>query len=195
MKKTVWTFGLIAGAVMSAMMLINIPFAERIGFGTAEIIGYTTIVAAFLLIFFGIKSYRDNHAGKSISFGRAFVVGALINVIASACYVATWELIFYKLAPDFPDKYAAYVLEKERAAGATPQEIAKKQVQVQSFREMYQNPLVNAAITFLEPFTVGLVVSLASAGILRRRPHHHAGRVFSSGSSASCTGRSSLGTC
>jgi len=170
MKKTVWTFGLIAGAVMSAMMLINIPFAERIGFGTAEIIGYTTIVAAFLLIFFGIKSYRDNQAGKSISFGRAFVVGALINVIASACYVATWELIFYKLAPDFSEKYGAYVIEKERASGASPREIAKKQAEIQHFKELYKNPLVNAAITFLEPFTVGLVVSLASAGILRRRP-------------------------
>ena len=35
--------------------------------------------------------------------------------------------------------------------------------------ELYANPLVNSALTFLEVFPVGLVVTLASAAILRRR--------------------------
>ena len=65
------------------------------------IIGYTTMVLAFLLIFFGVRSYRDNVAGGTVRFGRAFAVGALIAVVASLCYVATWEVIYYKFAPDF----------------------------------------------------------------------------------------------
>ena len=59
MKKTVWTFGLIAGVVLSAMMLITLPFHDQIGFERAEVVGYTTMVAAFLLIFFGVRSYRE----------------------------------------------------------------------------------------------------------------------------------------
>ncbi len=169
MRKTVWTFGLIAGAILSGMMLLTMPFIDRIGFGAAEVIGYTTIIAAFLLIFFGVRSYRDNQAGRKISFGRAFVVGLLINVVASACYVATWELIYYKIAPDFAEKYAAHAIEKERARGATETEIAKRSADMQKFQELYRNPFINAAITFLEAFTVGLIVSLISAGILRRR--------------------------
>ena len=54
MKKTVLTFGLISGAVSSAMMLVTLPFHERIGFDNAEIIGYTTMVLAFMLVFFGV---------------------------------------------------------------------------------------------------------------------------------------------
>ena len=169
MKKTVWTFGLIAGAIMSAMMLLTIPLIDRIGFGTAEIIGYTTIVAAFLLIFFGIKSYRDNQAGRRISFGRAFVVGVLINMVASACYTASWQFIYYKLAPDFGEKYAAYVVEKDRAAGKSQAEIDAKVVEMKEFQERYSNPFFNVAVTFMEPFAVGLIVALVSAGILRRR--------------------------
>jgi hypothetical protein len=169
MKKTVWTFGLIAGAILSGMMLVTLPFMDRIGFDRGQVIGYTTMVAAFLLIFFGIRSYRDNQGGRTVSFGRALLVGVLINLVASACYVATWQLIYYRIAPDFGDKYIAHIIEKERAQGATEQELASKRAEMQKFQEMYRNPLINIAVTFLEPFPVGLVMSLVSAGILRRR--------------------------
>ena len=35
---------------------------------------------------------------------------------------------------------------------------------------MYKNPLFNVAMTFIEPFPVGLVITLISAGILRKKP-------------------------
>ena len=89
MRKIVLTFGLIAGAVLSVMMLLTLPFMDRIGFDKGEIIGYTTMVLAFLMVYFGIRSYRDNVAGGSIGFGRAFLVGLLITFVASACYIAT----------------------------------------------------------------------------------------------------------
>ena len=37
------------------------------------------------------------------------------------------------------------------------------------FKIAYDNPLVNAAYTFIEPFPVGLVITLVSAAALRRR--------------------------
>ena len=73
MQKTVLTFGLISGAVISVMMLLTIPFHDAIGFGIGGlIVGYTTMVLAFLLIYFGVRSYRDNVAGGTVRFGRAF---------------------------------------------------------------------------------------------------------------------------
>lgn len=117
MRKIVLTFGLIAGALLSAMMLATLPFAEQIGFDKGMIIGYTTMVLAFLMVYFGVRSYRDNVAGGSVSFGRALAVGLLITFIASACYVATWQVIYFKLAPDFSEKYAAYAVEKARKSG------------------------------------------------------------------------------
>jgi len=104
MRKIVLTFGLIAGAILSAMMLIALPFQDEIGLDKGAIIGYTTMVLAFLMVFFGVKSYRDNVAGGSVTFGRALMVGLMITAVASICYVATWELIYYRLAPDFVEK-------------------------------------------------------------------------------------------
>jgi hypothetical protein len=127
------------------------------------------MVVAFLLIYFGVRSYRDNVSGGSVRFGRAFAVGTLIAVVASLCYVATWEVIYFKFAPDFYAKYSAHVLEKARADGQSEEAIGKKKAEMDKFAKMYKNPAINAAITFLEPLPVALVVALVSAGVLSRR--------------------------
>jgi hypothetical protein len=168
MKKTVLTFGLIGGVMISALMLATVPFAKQIGFEKAEFVGYTVMVLSFLMVFFGIRSYRDNIYGGTISFGKAFGIGLLITLVASACYVTTWELIYYWFAPDFAEKYGAYMLEKARDAGATEQELAARAAEMARFREMYKNPLINAGITLIEVFPIGLLVTLVSAAILRR---------------------------
>jgi len=150
------------------MLLATIPFMDRIGFDRAEILGYTTIVLSFLLVFFGIRSYRDQ-AGGTMTFGRAFAVGILITLISCVCYVVTWEIIYFKLNPGFVEKYSAYMIEQLKASGASPQTIEARTRQMEGFKQMYDNPLINAAITFTEPFPIGLVVTLISAAVLRKR--------------------------
>lgn len=169
MRKIVLTFGLIAGAILSAMMLITLPFQDRIGFDKGAIIGYTTMVLAFMMVFAGVKSYRDNVAGGSVGFGRAFGVGLAITLVASACYVATWEVIYYRMAPDFGEKYGEYIIEKERAGGASEAELTERRREMEQFQEMYKNPLVNVAFTFLEPLPVGVLFTLVAAGVLSRK--------------------------
>lgn len=169
MKRIVLTFGLIAGALLSLMMVVNTAFIDQIGFDRGEVIGYTTMVLAFLMVFFGIRSYRDHVAGGNIRFGKAFTVGILIALIASACYVVTWQIIYYQMMPDFVERYAAHMLEKARKLGATQQELAAKAAEMARFRELYRNPFINAGITFIEVFPIGLVMTLVSAGILGRR--------------------------
>jgi hypothetical protein len=169
MRKIVLTFGLIAGVILSAMMLITVPFQDQIGMDRGEIIGYTTMVLAFLMVYFGVRSYRDNVAGGSVTFGRALGVGLLITAVASVCYVATWELIYYQLTPDFGEKYATYLVDKARKSGATDAQIAIKVKEAADFNRMYRNPVVNVALTFLEPLPVGVVITLVTAGVLSRK--------------------------
>jgi hypothetical protein len=169
MQKTVLVFGLIAGAILSVLMSIGLAFHDQLGFDKAEVVGYTNMVAAFLMVYFGIRSYRDNVAGGSVSFGRAFVVGLLISLIATVCYVAVWEVIYFNFMPDYLDKYAAYALEKAKASGATAAQIAAKARDFAEFKEMYRNPFINFAMTALEPLPVGLLFTLVSAFALSRR--------------------------
>lgn len=170
MKRTVLIFGLISGAISSAMMLLTLPLINRgtVNFDNGEVIGYTSIFLSFLLVFFGIRSYRENNNG-TITFGRAFAVGILITLISCVFYVATWEVIYFKFMPDFGDKYAASAVAKVRQSGAGEAAVAAKMKEMEQMKAMLANPLANAAMTFLEPFPVGLIVTLVSAGILRKR--------------------------
>jgi hypothetical protein len=171
MKKIVLTFGLIAGVIMSAMMALTIPFHESIGMDKGLLIGYTSMVLSFLLVYFGVRSYRDNVAGGTVGFGRALAVGALIGVVASLCYVATWEVIYFNT--DFGtraiESYQADVLKKARAGGATEEAIATQRAELEAFAEDYRNPAINAAYTFMEPMPVAIIVALVTAGVLSRR--------------------------
>lgn len=173
MKKIVIVFGLISGFISSSLMLITVPLVNNgtINNRNGEILGYTAIFLSFLLVFFGIRSYREN-AGGTISFGRGFSVGILITLISCLFYVVTWEIVYFqfKFAPDFLDKYNAREIATMRAKGESETTIAAKKKEMETMKEMYNhNLLFNAALTFLEPFPVGLIVTLVSAGILRRR--------------------------
>lgn len=169
MKKIVLTFGLISGAITSVTMFATLPFIDKVSFDKLEVVGYTTIAISFLMVFFGIRSYRENMNGGKITFGRAMKVGLLITLLSCACYVIAWEIIYFKITPDFADKYGNYMIEKSRAAGASAEAIAAQQEQMKSLKAMLDNPLINAAITLLEPLPIGLLATLISAAILRRK--------------------------
>jgi len=167
MKKTILTFGLISGAISSIMMVATVPFQDKIGH--SYVVGYATIVLSLMLTFFGVRSYRDNVGKGQITFGRAFLVGLAITVISCIFYVVTWEVIYFNFMPDFMDKYGAHVIQKMQASGATAAAIQEKSEELNKLKVMYKNPLFNAAMTFIEPFPVGLVITLLSAAILRRK--------------------------
>ena len=170
MKKTVLVFGLISGLLSSAMMLATLPFLHQIGFDRGAIVGYTAIVASLLVVFFGIRSYRDQVGGGAVTFGRGFTVGLLITLISCLFYVATWEVIYYKLSPGFADEWTSYALDKARAASATAAEMEATTRQMADIKTLMDNPFTNGAMAFVEPFPIGLLVTLISAAILRKKP-------------------------
>jgi hypothetical protein len=169
MKKTILTFGLISGVFTSIMMAATVPFEDNIGYNHSLYLGYTLIVLSFLLVFFGIRSYRDNQAGGHITFARGFSIGISITLIMCAFYVVTWEIIYFNFMHDFMDNYAAHMIQKSREAGASAAAIQAQIAQLNKLKQMYENPLINAAMTFIEPFPVGLGITLLSAAVLRRK--------------------------
>jgi len=169
MKKTVLTFGVISGVVASVLVLVHTAFHDQIGFDKGVVVGYTGIVLSLLLVFFGVRSYRENVGGGQISFVRALSVGLLITLISCVFYVITWEIVYYNLMPDYLDKYTTYIVEQLRASGASQQVIDAKVQELSGMKAWLDNPLGLAAIGFIEPFPIGLIISLISAAILRKR--------------------------
>lgn len=171
MKRIVLVFGLISGLISVVMLVVMLPLTMNgtVDMEHSEIIGYTTMFLSFLLIFFGIRSYRENVGGGTITFGRAFKVGILITLIACAVYVTSWEIYYFNFDSGFADKYADLTIQKMRDRGASASEIAAEQKKMEEFKRLYANPFFNIGVTFMEMFPVGLIMTLVSAGILRKK--------------------------
>lgn len=169
MKKIVLVCGLIAGFIVSAVMVISMVWSYKGNFEYSMLVGYASMILAFSLVFVGIKRYRDQQQQGVISFGKAFRIGLYISLIASSMYVAVWLVDYYYFIPDFTDKYAAAMLEKLKARGASQVEIDQQVKEMADFALMYKNPFFNALITYTEILPVGLLISLISALILKRK--------------------------
>lgn len=171
MKKNVLVFGLISGVIITGMMLYSAGrIYNQAEFKSNDVLGYAAMIVAFSFIFVGIKNFRDRYNNGLISFGKAFKIGLYITLIASTIYVVVWLIDYYLFIPDFIDKYTVCVLKDAKSDGATSLELEKKATEMAKFKDMYKNPLFVILITYSEVFPIGLVVSLISALILKRKP-------------------------
>ncbi len=173
MKKNIVVYGIIAGIVVIIPMLFSVNSSDHkdggIDWDKGLIIGYTSMIIAFSLVYVGIRNYRDKFNGGVISFGKAFKIGILIVLIASTMYVIAWLIDYFYFIPDFAEKYAAHSIDKLKASGAGQIEIDKQTKEMADFVRMYKNPFFNAAMTYFEILPVGLVVTLISSFILKRK--------------------------
>ena len=173
MQKVILKYGLIAGGIVSVVMLLGTTLWADVAFSNeyGELIGYTTMIIALSLIFFGVKSYRDNYQSGVINFGKGFQIGILITAIASVMYAGTWEVALQtqpKLS-NFMDNYTAKHLEKMKERGASAEEIETESQKMDKMIAMYKNPLLRFGMTLVEILPVGILITLLSAAILRKK--------------------------
>ena len=170
MKRTVLTFGVISGVVM-AILMWSMMLAMRAGaitLDSGEIWGYTTMIVALSMVFFGIRSYRDNNGG-SISFFKGLLIGLLISLIASVFYSLSWELYYRTLGGNFMAEYIALTMDKMQAAGKPAAEIEEMRSQMDAMTKYYNIFVFRFGMTLMEILPVGIIVSLVSAALLRKK--------------------------
>lgn len=169
MRKIILTYGLIAGVIVSIMILGSIPLWNRgiLNFDNSEIVGYTTIVIALSMVFFGIKSCRDYHFGGSISFWQGVKIGLMITLIGSVMYALAWE-ISQTLMPEFSDKMWEHFADKAKSESRDEAELKAAMQQVENWKELYKNPLMRFGIALVEIAPIGILITLISAAILRK---------------------------
>jgi hypothetical protein len=172
MKRIVLIYGLIAGAIVSAFMSTSMiimskdPNAEH-GAG-AMVVGYLSMLISFAFIFVAIKAYRDKQNGGLVSFGKAFRIGLYISLIASTIYVITWAGVYHTWLPNFMENYCAAEIRNAQASLSGPA-LQAKISEINKAKELYATPLGFTLFTYAEILPVGLIVSLVSALILKRR--------------------------
>src|SRR3954470_17363107 len=121
MTKNIIIYGLIAGIIVSFLMLFTINTMSHckgnMDYDNSMLIGYASMLVAFSLVFVGIRNYRNKYNGGVISFGKSFKIGSMIVLIASTIYALAWLIDYFYFIPDFIEKYSAHTLDKLKASG------------------------------------------------------------------------------
>jgi len=168
MKKPVLLFGLVSAAVAVAGMAATTPLILAGDHAKSDLLGYSAMVLSALVVFFGIRWFRDLEDGP-LGFGRAFAVGLLITLVSALVQVAAFQLLYFKLVPGFGDAFVACMIDRAEDAGEPPAKVAETAKTAATLKRLYDAPLTNAALTFVSPLPIGIVASALSAAFLRRR--------------------------
>lgn len=167
MARTMLIYGLISGAITALAIVGTILLPAGNALHESVYVGYLIMLVALSAILVGIKQYRDDVQGGVIGFGKAFLIGLGIAVVAGVAYAMVWEVYLALTHYSFTEVYIKQTLAAKRAAGVSAAEYRKTVAEMDAFRTQYANPLFRVPMTFIEIFPVGVLVALVSAALLR----------------------------
>lgn len=172
MKKYVLIYGIIVGLILAIVLVVMVKITPMEGGHQlmSMVWGYVLMLLPMTLIFVGVRAYRQKELGGIITFGRAFLCGLYISLIASVFYVASWEVYVNTFAADFIDQYTQCQIDQLKIDGVTGESLSTQSAELLDGAKMYkENALYRMALTFMEIVPVGILASLVSALILRKR--------------------------
>jgi len=164
MKKSIFKNGIIGGIIVSIVMIAMTYFMKtHPNQEPNPIMGFISMLLAFITVIIGIKRVRLDHNG-SITFGKAFLTGFGISFVIATIYVLVWLIIFYNFFPDFMEKYSEMVLKN-----TPPESLAVKTAEMNQMAAWYKSPVMVILLTYTEILPIGIIVSLISALILKKK--------------------------
>src|SRR5215470_2317873 len=162
--RIVLIYGVIAGLVVTVPMVATmLTFTAETAPDNGALYGYLTMIVALTAVFLGVKQYRDKMLGGAVRFVPALLVGLGISAVASVIYALGWEISIALTGFDFGAAASKAMVEAARAKGASAAELEQVTRQGEAFARMYANPVIRFAITFVEMFPIGVVISVISA--------------------------------
>jgi hypothetical protein len=167
MLRIILIYGVIGGLIVGVPMAVStVTLTPETVPENAALYGYLSMLLAFTMVFVGIKHYRDKVLGGVIRFLPALGVGLGISAVASLFWVVGWEITLAS-GFDFGSAYTDSVVAAASARGAHPAELDALRAEAAEFLALYANPLFRLAVTFVEMFPIGVLISLISAALLR----------------------------
>lgn len=171
MQRIIWLYGIIAGVFLGGFLLIGFALSSGNGnLGISEVVGYLSMLIAMSLVVVGIKRIRDRHLNGTISFGKAFMIGMYIVLIANVIYSGAWTVYTQVSDSNFYAEYYEMQKQKMEEEGIDEEAIDMMDAEAQKMLKLMENPFMIFGFTFItELLPVGFLVSLISALILKRK--------------------------
>ena len=168
MKKITLRYGTYGVIIMVAVLLPEFfIFKNDPNYELQEVIGWATIAASLLFVYFGIRRWRDKENAGQLGFWKGIGLGSLISLLPSLAFGLLSLIEIHLLDPQFNDKYYAYQLEKLKQS-TPPEQLAAEIKSINEAKEMFSSPLAQFFVMFLTVFIIGFIITIISTLILRR---------------------------
>ena len=159
MKRYVLRYGLISGAIMIAIGLINwFFFADAIGYHASEIVGYASMIAGLMCVPLAIKYYRDQLNQGQASLKEGMKIGMGVSLIASIMMFFQTTIFFALAWDDFMAWYERSVSQEEWAAARE---------QMATMPDYMFTPWFNGVLLFFTVLIIGFIITLISSLLLK----------------------------
>jgi len=167
MEKTsnVWKDNLVNGLILGligvvfslVMWILDLTFNKNIG--------YLFLLAEIVILFFLLKSYRDNHMHGAISYGQALGAGVVIFLYATIITSIFSYLLNTVIAPGLMQKGLAVQEQAMLDRGGLTQEHIDAGLKV---AEKMMQPAISIPIGLVVNMFFGLILSLIAAAFVRK---------------------------
>ncbi|NNE98358.1 MAG: DUF4199 domain-containing protein [Pyrinomonadaceae bacterium] len=159
MKNYMLRYGLIGGCVSITLGLINWFTVARFGPIPSQTVGYLSIILSLMCVPLGVKYFRDRLNDGKVQFTKAFRIGLGITLVASTVNMF-YGMLFFLFAGDSFEEWSKQ--------GLTQAQLLEREAQLAQNPEFVGTPWFQGFLFFLLLMTIGAIISLISAFILRR---------------------------
>jgi hypothetical protein len=137
-------------------------------YGWQEVLGYSSMLAAMSMVFFGIRHYRDIQNGGNLKIMEGIKIGLLIALIPSLAF-GLYSFIFFEFwAPEFIESYQNYTIENAKGS-MSKADFDAMLAEIQANHAYTSNTYFQGFLMFITVFMIGAVVTVISSVVLRNK--------------------------
>lgn len=164
-KVNPWKANMTSGLIMGLAGIIYNLLIWILDLSFNRSVGYIFIVISIFLLYYFVKSYRDNYLHGQITYGQSVGAGVIIFLYYSVIIAIFTYILYTVIDPQLTDKMLAYVEEQMRATGRVPDDAIDTAM---SFQKKFLQPEITAPFSILGNMFFGTIVSLI-VGIFTKR--------------------------
>jgi hypothetical protein len=163
-KVSVWKANLNSGLILSLIGIVYSLVIYFLDMTFNKVQGYIFLVALIFILFYLIRSYRNNYLNGYITYGQALGAGVIICLYYSIIIAVFTYILYAYIDADLPKKQLAFMEEMMQKKGMTQQIIdASMAMQTKILK-----PAIIAPLSILGNMFYGTVISLIVSIFVRK---------------------------
>ena len=164
-KVSVWKANLTSGVIMGTIGIVYTLVMYFLDLTLNRNLGYIFLLLSVFLLFYFIRSYRNNYMNGYITYGQSVGAGVVIFLYYSIISAIFVYILYTVIDPGLTNKLLAYVEEQMIKSGKVPEGTIDT---LMAFQKKIHKPEIMAPASILNNMIFGTIISLIVSIFLKK---------------------------